>query len=145
MSQITDKRQYVENAFTNVGMVMGSDEGWNTLLDHINFYNNETQKRYNCEFSFDDMLFMYYENIYVPLTYELDTLMVKLAFRKRTMMELYLNVSEHWFSMMQEDKDTLAEDAVADYIYKASTNWFVRLFSKTAGNDLPRHTRKRAA
>ena len=135
MSNKIDKRRNVENTFTNVGLVMSTDEGWNTLVDNIDSYGKNLEKKYNSKFSFEDIVFTYHENVFFPLMNELDNFIVRATFRKKATGDLFLEASEHWFEMMKENKDVFADEAVIDYIYKTSKNWFVKFLMRAAKSD----------
>ncbi len=130
MSQRTDRIKFIENAYRNVGLVMSSDEKWDTLLDHIETYTKELESEIDYTPSFDEALFCYHENIYVPLMNQLETLRVRLAFRKKSLEDLYLETSEHWFALMKEDKDIYADVAVFDYINQTMKSRVMDFFMK---------------
>ncbi len=122
MSQMTDKRNHVEIAFGNVGLVMSSDEKWNTLLDHIESYITDLEGKLGTKLSFFDGVFCYHENIYIPLKHEMNSWRVGLMFRGKNKSDLYLEMAEHWFELMKEDADVFADVAVRDYTYKEGKN-----------------------
>jgi len=117
MTQKIEKTNIVKKMFTQEGMVFSKEEGWKTLVEHINVHNQNLSNELGFNVSWDDALFSWYENIFTPLHRAAASRSVKKAFPELASGDLYLAVSDHWFYLKEKNEEIFPEQAVADFAY----------------------------
>jgi len=140
MTYKLEQTKILSKMLSKEGLEFRSENGWNTIAEHIEVHRENLNHELKQNVSWDDALFSWYENIYTPLNRVVDSWSIKRSFPGQTGGDLYLAVSDHWFYMKENNKNIMAEDAAFNFFHtnKAPlSSSFSRLFkgSRVKGID----------
>ncbi|NCN04476.1 MAG: hypothetical protein GW949_02480 [Spirochaetales bacterium] len=84
--------------------------------------------------SWEDAVFSWYENVFKPIVEVVDSWEVRNAFTSSTQNRLYLDISNHWYYLLEKDPQTFAGYAAIHYAAtygKGLGSWLSKLSLST--------------
>ena len=112
MTQIIET---LELMLTREGISFPTNEGWNTIAEHIDVHNRLLSRELGFTVSWNDAMFSWYENVFAPLMQEIKGRINPKAYKDITSGELYLALSDHWFYLKEKNPDLTADAAVMSF------------------------------
>lgn len=106
-----------------------SQDDWDTLEEHVETHKFLINRDIPWVISWDDAVFSWHENVFVPLRNAIQRWDVRASFPGTSDGKLYLGVSTHWYYLMQENPRVTAEVAARDFAAQYGVGlaaWFSR-------------------
>jgi hypothetical protein len=110
MSENT-KLNYVLKSTNNLFNESHAEKLFKQIEVHKYFVNRNIPKT----ISWEEATFSYLENVYLPLSQVINQWEVRHAFNNLSLAELFFNISDHWFYLLEKDQDTSPLYAAIDY------------------------------
>ena len=93
-----------------------NDKDWETLVEHIEVHKYFVNEKIFWTISWEDALFSWYENVFMPIMRVLSRRQVRKAFPDKTVGHLFFDISNHWYYLQEENKKVYYLDAAHDYL-----------------------------
>src|SRR5690554_646705 len=113
MKNETDKAR-MQYLMANTDAVFSARD-YQALSDQIEVHKYLVNQNIPWKISWDEAAFSWSENVYHPIMQVLDNWEVKLAFGNKRLADLYFDVSDHWYYLLERDPDVTALYAAIDY------------------------------
>lgn len=148
MTRKINKEEVLKNMFSKDGMDFENEKGWNTLAEHVDVHHRNLENELNVNVSWNEALFSWYENVYLPLKLALSKRNTGWIFPGVKKGDIYLAVSDHWYYLKQNFENADAESAVTDYFNKNRkpiSDMFGHIFNKAKASEVFGIKRRSAA
>ncbi len=95
--------------------LLNNDE-WETLVDHIEVHKYFVNEKIAWTISWEDALFSWYENVFMPIMHIISHRQVQKAFPGKTVGQIFIDISNHWYYKLEKDEKVSYLDAAYDYL-----------------------------
>lgn len=113
MKNETDKAKmlYLQ---VSTGSVFNEND-YQALSDQIEVHKYLINQNIPWTITWDDAAFSWVENVFRPIMQVINRWEVRSAFSELSTSELYFDISNHWYYMLEHDSDVSAQLAAIDY------------------------------
>lgn len=123
----------------HTGLQVSHESDWETLAAHVEVHKYLINRHIGWTITWEDAVFSWYENVYVPTVRAVHRWDVRSAFPDLTDIQLYTAVSNHWHYLQTgavqtggAPREVDVEDAALDFVARYGRGpaaWVTRLFS----------------
>lgn len=110
------------------------DHEWEEIAEHVQAHKYFVNEEIAWTISWDDAVFSWYENVYVPTRRAIDQWEIRAAFPGKSLGQLYLAVATHWHFLKERNPeisiDAAAHNFAATYGH-GMARWFSRFLQPT--------------
>lgn len=106
-----------------------AETDYQTLSDHIEMHKYLINQTIPWTVSWDDAAFSWIENVFHPIMQVVDRWEVRSAFPNKSRAELFFDISNHWYYLLEKNPKVYANVAAIDYAATYGTG-LGRLFSR---------------
>lgn len=90
-------------------------EDYQALSNQIEVHKYLINQRIPWVINWEDAVFSWVENVFHPIMQVIDRWEVRLAFTDKTESELFFDISNHWYYLLENNPRISAHDAATDY------------------------------
>lgn len=113
-----------------LGNIMGSEEAVDLIVDYINTHKYFINEGVSREYSYTQAAFSWFENVFKPLMYAINTTLIRAAFPKKTTLELFEIISKQHYLATAGKEYVPYERVINDYIMENSKRFFIKILVK---------------
>lgn len=129
LQTINDEIRDVRIAIQDFAITVSDDRAWERFREHVQVHKYLLQRELPVRVSWDDALFSWYENVFVPMMRAVQTWEVRSAFPRQTNGDLFLGITDHWHYLKERNPETTAEAAAGSFVRTYGTG-IARFFSR---------------
>ena len=123
------KVERLKNQFQSTEFTLANEREWQELADHIEVHKYFINQSIGRTVTWDEAVFSWFENVYTPLSWIIDSWEVSIAFPDKTEGQLYLAISTHWHYLKEKFPEITPADAAHDFAAhygRGLARWFSR-------------------
>ncbi|TVR93726.1 MAG: hypothetical protein EA428_01560 [Spirochaetaceae bacterium] len=125
----THRLTRLKNQLQTTEFTLGNEREWQELADHIEVHKYFINQSIGRTVTWDEAVFSWFENVYTPLSWIIDSWEVSGAFPDKTEGQLYLAISTHWHYLKERLPEITPADAAHDFASHYGSGlarWFSR-------------------
>jgi hypothetical protein len=111
-----EKKILLGGVLSSVDFKVETESEWDIIFEHIEVHKYFLDRKLKWKVDWNDVLFSWYENVFMPIMRILYHRSVKKAFPGKSLSQLYFDISTHWYYMLEKDPRKSEIDAAYDYI-----------------------------
>lgn len=112
----------------NLGIAFSRDDAQRRVQEHVSVHKYLLDTERHADHAWDDAVASWNATVLTPLTTALENGGIRKAFPEKTVGDLYLEVSDHWY-YLKERRSNVGPDEAADSFALRYGNVFTRFFS----------------
>lgn len=130
-----DVRSVVQKQLGERGVQFRRGDAWDRIQEHIDTHKYLLDLRSDAAVDWSDAAYSWERTVMKPLLEALERQQVAHAFPDQSMGDLYIEVSDHWYYLKQEQPSASPDDAVVSFTRRFGTRvaaWFPRVLLRRA-------------
>lgn len=109
-----------------------TDRQWDEIAEHVEVHRYLVNESISYTITWDDAVFSWYENVFVPVMRAAEAWEVRAAFPNLSRGQRYLAIATHWHYLKRNMPEITPEDAAVDFAAtygEGIARWFSRFLN----------------